>query len=99
LSDENITPIPSYDVHGYRFSEERYWRGPVWINIDWFLMHGLEAYGHDEQAERLRRTITDLCRNEGFHEYFDPTSGEGLGSILFSWSAALLLDVLLEDRR
>jgi hypothetical protein len=99
LSDENITPIPSYDVHGYRFSEERYWRGPVWINIDWFLMHGLEAYGYEEQAERLRQTITDLCRKEGFHEYFDPTSGEGLGSILFSWSAALLLDVLLEDRR
>jgi hypothetical protein len=97
LSDENITPIPSYDVHGYRFSEERYWRGPVWINIDWFLMHGLEAYGYEEQAERLRRTIIDLCRKEGFHEYFDPTSGEGLGSILFSWSAALLLDVLMED--
>ena len=97
LSDENITPIPSYDVHGYRFSEERYWRGPVWINIDWFLMHGLEAYGYEEQAERLRQTITDLCRKEGFHEYFDPTSGEGLGSILFSWSAALLLDVLMED--
>ncbi len=99
LSDENITPIPSYDVHGYRFSEERYWRGPVWINIDWFLMHGLEAYGYEEQAGRLRQTITDLCRNEGFHEYFDPTSGEGLGSILFSWSAALLLDVLMEDGR
>jgi neutral trehalase len=34
LSDKNITPIPSYDLHGYGFSEERYWRGPVWINID-----------------------------------------------------------------
>jgi Trehalase len=97
LSDENITPIPSYDLHGYGFSEERYWRGPVWINIDWFLMHGLEAYGYKEPAERLRRTIVDLCQREGFHEYFDPTSGEGLGSILFSWSAALLLDVLAED--
>ena len=97
LSDENITPIPSYDLHGYGFSEERYWRGPVWINIDWFLMHGLEAYGYKEPAERLRRTIVDLCEREGFHEYFDPTSGEGLGSILFSWSAALLLDVLAED--
>jgi hypothetical protein len=43
LADEAITPIPSYDLHGFGFSEERYWRGPVWINIDWFLMHGLEA--------------------------------------------------------
>ena len=99
LSDENITPIPSYDLHGYGFSEERYWRGPVWINIDWFLMHGLEAYGYKEPAERLRRTIVNLCQKEGFHEYFDPTSGSGLGSILFSWSAALLLDVLADDGR
>jgi Trehalase len=99
LSDENITPIPSYDVHGYGFSEERYWRGPVWINIDWFLMKGLGTYGFEEHAERLRRTIIELCRREGFHEYFDPTSGEGLGSILFSWSAALLLDVLMDDGR
>src|SRR5215218_2750864 len=99
LSDENITPIPSYDVHGFGFSEERYWRGPVWINIDWFLMHGLEAYGYEEHAERLRRTIIELCRKEGFYEYFEPTSGQGLGSILFSWSAALLLDALMDDGR
>ena len=99
LSDEDITPIPSYDVYGYGFSDERYWRGPVWINVDWFLMKGLEAYGYEEHAQRLRRTIIELCRSEGFHEYFNPTSGEGLGSILFSWSAALLLDVLLDDGR
>jgi hypothetical protein len=99
LSDEHITPIPSYDVHGSGFSEERYWRGPVWININWFLMKGLEAYGYEEHAEHLRRTIIELCWKEGFHEYFDPTSGEGLGSILFSWSAALLLDVLIDDGR
>ncbi|MBA3634798.1 MAG: glycoside hydrolase, partial [Rubrobacteraceae bacterium] len=96
LTDEVVTPIPSYDLHGFGFSEERYWRGPVWINIAWFLMHGLEAYGYQDHAQRLRKTIIELCRDQGFHEYFDPLSGDGLGSILFSWSAALLLDVLLE---
>jgi hypothetical protein len=99
LSDEAITPIPSYDVHGFGFSEERYWRGPVWINIDWFLMHGLEAYGYKDHAQQLRKTIIELCRNKGFHEYFEPFTGDGLGSNLFSWSAALLLDLLMEDRK
>ena len=83
LADEAITPIPSYDLHGFGFSEERYWRGPVWINIDWFLMHGLEAYGYQDHAKRLRKTIIELCKNEGFHEYFDPFTGRGLGSIPF----------------
>lgn len=99
LADENVTPVPSYDMRGYGFFEERYWRGPVWININWFLMQGLEAYGYEEPAKRLRRTIIHLCKTEGFHEYFDPRSGEGLGSVLFSWSAALLLDVLMGDGR
>jgi hypothetical protein len=60
-------------------------------------MHGLEAYGYQDHAQRLRRIIIELCRKKGFHEYFDPYTGDGLGSILFSWSAALLLDVLMED--
>ncbi len=97
LADKEITPVPSYDMHGFGFSPIQYWRGPVWINIDWFLMHGLRDYGHEKQAEHLRQTIIDLCQEQGFHEYFDPTTGEGHGSDLFSWSAALLLDVLMDD--
>jgi hypothetical protein len=69
-------------------------RRPVWLNINWFLMRGLEDYGYREHADRLRKSIIRLCREEGFHEYFDPLTGQGHGSDLFSWSAALLIDVL-----
>ena len=93
------TPVASYDVYGFGFSSVRYWRGPVWINIDWFLMQGLRRYGYEDLAERLRRTIMDLCRDQGFHEYFDPMDGSGHGSDLFSWSAALFIDVLMEEER
>jgi hypothetical protein len=55
----------------------------------------LEAYGYKDHAQRLRKTIIELCKNEGFHEYFDPLTGRG--SVRSSWSAALLLDVLSED--
>ena len=96
LADESVTPVPSYDRYGYGFDPVRYWRGPVWININWFLMRGLERYGHDKPAGRLRDTIVGLCRDEGFYEYFDPLTGMGHGSDFFSWSAALLLDILLE---
>lgn len=89
--------VPSYDMRGFGFSPVRYWRGPVWININWLLMHGLELYGYSEQADLVRDTIVRLCRREGFYEYFDPTTGMGHGSDLFSWTAALLLDILLEQ--
>jgi hypothetical protein len=97
LSDESLTPVPSYDRYGFAFFPTRYWRGPVWANINWFLMHGLKRYGYNEQAERLRKTIVSLCKEQGFYEYYDPTTGIGHGSDLFSWTAALFLDAVLDD--
>ncbi|MDN5698550.1 MAG: glycoside hydrolase [Rubrobacter sp.] len=90
-------PAPSYDRRGFGFSPSRYWRGPVWINTNWLLMHGLRRYGFDQQARLLRDTILRLVESSGFHEYFHPTTGRGHGSDFFSWTAALLLDVLSQD--
>src|SRR5918996_3202100 len=94
LSDESITPVPSYDRYGFAFFPTRYWRGSVWININWFLAQGLDRYGYEDHARRLRKTIVSLCHDEGFYEYFDPLTGTGHGSDLFSWTAALFLDVM-----
>ncbi len=89
-------PVPSYDLYGYGFSPVQYWRGPVWININWLLLRGLQRYGFDERAEHLRETTLELIREGGFYEYFHPTMGNGHGSDFFSWTAALLLDILLD---
>ena len=56
LSDESITPVPGYDRYGFAFFPTRYWRGPVWININWFLALGLDRYGYEDHARRLRKT-------------------------------------------
>jgi len=97
LSEESLTPVPSYDRYGFAFFPTRYWRGPVWANINWFLTRGLERYGYEGQAKQLRETIVSLCRSQGFYEYYDPTTGFGHGSDLFSWTAALFLDVVFEN--
>jgi hypothetical protein len=76
------------------FDPRRYWRGPVWINVNWFLVRGLERSGLAAEAEELRRMTLDLVDRSGFAEYYDPRSGEPLGSRSFSWSAALTLDLL-----
>jgi hypothetical protein len=57
----------------------------------------VKRYGYNEQAERLRKTIVSLCKEQGFYEYYDPTTGIGHGSDLFSWTAALFLDAVLDD--
>ena len=42
------------------FDPRRYWRGPVWVNINWFLMRGLERAGLAAEAEELRRLTLEL---------------------------------------
>jgi hypothetical protein len=76
------------------FDPRRYWRGPVWINVNWFLVRGLERLGLTEEAEALRGLTLRLVEASGSSEYYHPSTGEPLGSPEFSWSAALTLDLL-----
>jgi glycogen debranching enzyme len=79
------------------YDPRRYWRGPVWININWFLARGLERSGLAREAGELRDMTLQLVRTAGFSEYYHPSTGAALGSGDFSWSASLTLD-LLADR-
>lgn len=94
--DERSWGVPSYDRESRKFSKSRYWRGPVWININWILCHGLRHYGYYDYAEHVRHAILKLPYENGFWEYFDPETGEGLGSDHFSWTAALALELILQ---
>jgi len=75
----------------------RYWRGPVWIILNWFVAEGLRRYGYDDLAEELVRDSLALMETSGFREYYDPRDGSGCGSTEFSWSAALALEFLNHD--
>ena len=71
----------------------RYWRGPVWIIMNWLLMEGLRRYGYDDLAEVIRQDTLGLIEAAGFREYYDARDGSGCGSTDFSWSAALALEL------
>lgn len=92
--DEACYAVPSYDKQAPEFAPDRYWRGPVWININWLLYHGLRRYGMVEYAQRIRQSSIDLVQQHGFYEYYNPLSGAGRGTYQFSWTASLLLDLL-----
>ena len=92
LHQGNCFTIPSYDTQKEVFKRENYWRGPVWININWMLVHGLRRYGFHQRADSLAHDILELPMRFGFHEYFDSFDGRGYGSNNFSWTASLFLD-------
>jgi hypothetical protein len=86
--------VPTYDLTAPDCDPRRYWRGPVWININWLLARGLRAHGYAELAAAVDAGTVALVRGAGFREYFDPRTGEGRGADDFSWTAALLLEAL-----
>ena len=94
-SPEAPWPVTSASKASLAFDPRCYWRGPVWVNVNWFLARGLEQAGLGEEARRLAESTLDLVTRSGFVEYYAPTTGEPLGARDFSWSAALTIDLLL----
>jgi Trehalase len=78
------------------WSPTRYWRGPIWVIVNWFLHGGLQRYGYRELAHRVRVDTIALLSDGGFVEYFNPLNGDPCGARSFSWSASLALDFLHE---
>ena len=87
-------PPPSYDLTADDHDPGRYWRGPGWINTGWLIRYGLRLHGEPALADDLRRGLLDRVRTAGFREYFDPLIGAGHGTDDFSWTAALVLDLI-----
>ncbi|MCK5427521.1 MAG: DUF547 domain-containing protein, partial [Thermodesulfovibrionia bacterium] len=97
LHQGNCFTIPSYDTQKEGFKRENYWRGPVWININWMLLQGLRRYGYIQKADSLALDILQLPIRFGFYEYFDSFDGRGYGSKNFSWTASLFIDTAYEN--
>ncbi len=85
--------VPSFDPDNLRFDGVRYWRGPVWLVVNWMIAIGLRDFGFDDLADRVEADSRDLVARHGFHENFDPRTGRGCGGSAFSWTAAIWLDL------
>ncbi|MEM9362448.1 MAG: trehalase family glycosidase [Bacteroidota bacterium] len=101
---ENRYLCASFDPTNDRFNPRKYWRGPVWINMNWMIYHGLLRYNFLELAEQIRKDSLELISKFGFYEYFDcrkdnpDTENSGYGGNNFSWSAALFIDMLSSSK-
>ena len=79
------------------FHPRAYWRGPSWPVANWLLWWSLLRVGETQRAGDLRRASLQQLADGGFAEYFEPFTGEPLGSPEQSWTAAVALDFLAAD--
>lgn len=100
LHNRNFFICPSFDVDSPLFDSKRYWRGPVWPQMNWMIYHGLKAYGYEETAEIVRADLLKLVNQLGFFEYFEAqksvaaTIEKGYGGDNFSWTASSIIDLI-----
>lgn len=88
-------PVPSVPANSEWFHEHRYWQGPTWVNTNWLLIDGLKRHGFDKEAEHIKEQTIKLVSKSGLSEYFSPKDGSPVGVDNFSWTAALVLDLLI----
>ena len=101
FGDENKYLCASFDTTSDKFNPKKYWRGPIWVNLNWIIYLGLKRYNETKLAERIKKDTIDLVSNLGFYEYFEPFKNKkmkGYGGNNFSWTAALCIDLINEKQ-
>jgi glucosylglycerate hydrolase len=87
--------LPTTSPSSTDFRPRAYWRGPSWPVMNWLFAWSLDRRGLSEVSRSLRRAALDELREGSFGEYYEPLTGEALGSRDQSWTAAATLDLLL----
>lgn len=85
---------PSTSPASPSFRPREYWRGPQWPVLAWLLAWAFDHRGWPDRAAALRAEGLRLAGDGTFAEYYEPFTGEPLGSTHQSWTAATILDWL-----
>ena len=94
LSENCRFMVPSHDPTAEAFDGLRYWRGPAWLIVNFMIADGLERAGQDVVANRIKADCLQLIEKSGFAEYYDPVSAEPCGGAHFTWTAAIVIEIL-----
>ena len=78
---------PSFNPGWDRF---RTWRGPSWVNTAWLLVPAMRELGYEQAADHVVSSLAAAALRDGFREYYQPLTGQGLAARGFGWSTLLL---------
>ncbi len=90
--------IPTTSADHPLFKGDQYWRGNVWINVNYFVWLGLKKFlsknpnyaPAKEMADKIKEATFSLLDKTGFFEYFHPEKGEGYGAKSFGWNGIVM---------
>ncbi|MBA3524970.1 MAG: glycogen debranching protein [Geodermatophilaceae bacterium] len=87
--------IPTTSPLSPAFRPRTYWRGPSWPVMNWLFAWALQRRGRADVAAPIRLACLEELGGGGLAEYYEPVTGEPLGTLDQSWTAAAALDLRL----
>ena len=75
------------------------WRGPIWVNINYFFIEALAQIGQLELANELREKTLELIMGQSsIFEYYNASDGHPPESAadIFGWTAAVFIDLAIQ---
>jgi len=107
----SISKKSNYFQRGNAPGDAPYWRGPIWINIQWLALYGLHFYAHEEgpfQAKakeiysELRKNVIANLKKEWertnyLWEQYSDKNGNGQRARPFNGWSSLVVGIMAED--
>ena len=84
------------------FDPQTMWRGPVWVNINYFFIEALRQIGEFDLANQLRdKTLSLIMNHNSIYEYYNALTGEppDMAADIFGWTAAVFIDLAIQANR
>ena len=97
LSSRSTYAVASHDPASEGFDASRYWRGPVWLIVNYMIADGLRRAGQTDVAEKIKNDSLELIAKGGFAEYYEPLTGAACGGVEFTWTAAMVIEFVSQS--
>ncbi|MFX1286465.1 MAG: amylo-alpha-1,6-glucosidase [Promethearchaeota archaeon] len=85
--------IPTTSLDHPFFNPKEYWRGNIWIQVNWLIIKGLINQHKAKLAKEIAQKSINLVGKNGFWEYFCPHTGHGFGAPNYGWDS-LVYDMI-----
>ncbi|MEZ4701786.1 MAG: trehalase family glycosidase, partial [Rhodothermales bacterium] len=93
--------IPSLAADDPYYHPKGYWNGPVWVEWNYLIYHGLRAYGYDREADALTQKnaealIAGLRSTHNLWEFYSPDEAWAGYHRTYIWAG--IINRMLADR-